>query len=277
MRTQCTEILVSFGPQDQLIGILSGPVDSTAPVLVLPNAGMVPRAGPFRLHVELARRLAGQGIRTFRFDTPGTGEAPRIGACSAHQATLAAIERLAEDYAAERFVVGGICSAADLGWSTAIADPKVVGMLMLDGLSFTGFWFHVERLRGVLRRGSKAWSGIASRFVKRTAANVAGPQRPTVAEYRDWPTRAEARRQFQELVDRDVKSLWIYTGGFNELFLHPRQFQQNFGVSARHHNTTMLHWPDCDHTFYAREHRGRLVDAIEQWLVNWPPTQRAAR
>jgi hypothetical protein len=29
----------------------------------------------------------------------------------------------------------------------------------------------------------------------------------------------------------------------------------------------MHYWPDCDHTFYARQHRDRLLGTIEQWML----------
>lgn len=263
--------LVTFGPDQRLVGILSGDPASTAPVLVLPSAGLIPRVGPFRLHVELAERLAPHGIRTFRFDTPGVGEAPRLPGCDTHEATLAALDHLARHYGVDRFVVGGVCSAADLGWATATRDPRVVGMLMLDGISFTGFWFHFARIVGALQRGPRAWFGIAGRLLGRTAASAAAAagagRLPFVASERGWPARAEARRQFAALVRRGARSLWIYTGGYADLFLDPRQFTAMFGRAARDPRVTMHYWPDCDHTFYARAHRDRLLATIEHWMV----------
>lgn len=264
--------LVTFGPEQRLVGILSGDPASTAPVLVLPNAGLIPRAGPFRLHVELAQRLAAHGIRTFRFDTPGVGEAPRMSGCDTRGATLAALDHLARHHGVERFVVGGVCSAADLGWAMATQDRRVVGMLMLDGISFTGFWFHFARIIGALQRGPASWFGIARRLLGRTAASAAAAaagagRPPVVAADRGWPGRAEARRQFAALVHRGARSLWIYSGGYADLFLHPRQFGAMFGRAARDPRVALHYWPDCDHTYYARPHRDRLLDTIEQWMV----------
>lgn len=264
--------LLQFGPERRLVGILSGPADAAGPVLVLPNAGLVPRAGPSRLHVELAQRLARVGMRSFRFDTPGVGEAPRLAQCSAHDATLAALDALQQAYGATTFVVGGVCSAADLGWSAANADRRVIGMLMLDGLSFTGPWYQWAKMMGALRRGPAAWAGIAGRLFARTATAAVGPSRPSIGEYRDWPDKQTAQRRLAELVERDVRSLWIYTGGFGDLFLHPRQFADNFGAAARDHRTSMHHWPDVDHTFFARAHRERLLKTIEDWMLQWRST-----
>ncbi|MGV8940239.1 MAG: alpha/beta fold hydrolase [Lysobacter sp.] len=256
--------IVRFGPGQQLVGILSGSdLAINAPVLVLPSAGVVPRAGPFRLHVELARRLSAHGVRTFRFDVPGVGEAPRIKGCGAQEATLAALECLAENHGAERFVVGGVCSAADLAWSAAASDQRVRGVVLLDGLAFGGPWFRFALIIGVLRRPIREWFAVARRLLVRSRSTE--PVLST-GDYRDWPSREDARRQFAQLVAEDVHSLWVYTGGFAGVFLHPRQFAWSFGAAARDRRVAMHYWPDCDHTFFARTHRDRLLDTVVNWL-----------
>ena len=67
--TPTNEVFVRFGPDQRLTGILSG-VGGNGCTLLLPSAGLQPRAGPFRMHVLLADRLARQGIRCFRYDVP---------------------------------------------------------------------------------------------------------------------------------------------------------------------------------------------------------------
>jgi hypothetical protein len=256
------ETLVQFGPRNQLVGILSAGAES-APVLVLPNSGMVPRAGLFRLHVELSRKLEAQGMRTFRFDLPGVGEAARLPGCDDRQATRAALDHLAGQYGCQRFVIGGVCSAADLGWRIAVPDARVCGLLMLDGISFPGLWFQWARVAAVLRRSPLQWPGVALRLLRRMRA--AQPA-PVAGDYRDWPSREEARRELAELAARQVQMLWIYTGGVADRFLHPREFRAGFGKAARSATIALEHWPDCDHTFYARAHRDRLLDAVAAWL-----------
>lgn len=256
------ETLVQFGPRNQLVGILSEGSPG-APVLVLPNSGIVPRAGLFRLHVELARALEALGVATFRFDLPGVGEAPRIAGCDDRQAMRAALDHLASQYGRSHFVVGGVCSAADLGWRLAVDDPRVVGALLLDAVTFTGPWFHLQRIASVLRRSPAKWPGIVQRlFARLRAAHPAA----VASDYRDWPDRKLARAQLAALVARKVQLLWIYTGGVSERFLHPREFYWAFGSAARDPCNTLDHWPDCDHTFYTRAHRDRLLGTISNWF-----------
>ncbi len=48
-----------------------------AALCVLVNAGMVAKSGPWRLYVEVARRLAHAGVATLRFDLGGIGDSRR--------------------------------------------------------------------------------------------------------------------------------------------------------------------------------------------------------
>ncbi len=257
------DTIVRFGPQEGLVGVLSGgPAARNAPTLILFNAGMVPRAGPFRLHVELADHLAARGLRTFRFDLPGVGETSHQVKCEEHVAASLAMDHLARQHGCTQFVIGGVCSAADLGWRVALQDSRVAGLLMLDGVSFTGPWFHFARIAGVLKRPPGQWLGVLARMFDRfrkRGQTFAG------SDYRQWPERDAARRQLAQLVARNTRMLCIYTGGMTG-FLHPRQFAWSFGPAARDHRVVMHYWSDCDHTFYARTHRDRLLETVGHWL-----------
>jgi hypothetical protein len=264
------ESIVRFGPGARLVGILSGSgLPADAPVLVLPNAGLVPRAGPFRLHVELARRLAARGVRTFRFDLPGVGESPRDPGLDYREATLTALEQLSSMLHEPRFVVGGVCSAADLGWIAAISNSHVVGVMMLDGMCYAGPWFQLARIRAVLRRGPRHWLGVAFRRLRRRTTRPG--DRPM--DLRNWPSLQQARTQMATLLARGVRFLCIYSGGVEDYFLDARQFGWTFGAAARDPRVRMHHWRDCDHTYFARAHRERLLETVIGWLTGevFPP------
>jgi pimeloyl-ACP methyl ester carboxylesterase len=259
------ETIVRFGPNAQLVGILSGTeLAADAPVLVLPNAGLVPRAGPFRLHVELARRLLALGWRTFRFDLPGVGESARDPGFDYREATLAALEYLGANLSGARFAVGGVCSAADLGWMAALSNERVAGVMMLDGMCYAGPWFQLARFTAALRRDPRHWFGIARRLIQRK--RVRTNDRPM--DLRNWPPLHEARVQMATLLARGVRFLCVYTGGIGDYFLDVRQFGWTFRAAASDPRVRLHHWPDCDHTYFARAHRERLLDTVITWLVN---------
>lgn len=259
------EALVRFGPGRRLVGVLSG-VATAGQVLLLPSAGLQPRAGPFRLHVELAGQLAAHGIGSFRYDVPGVGEAPRLADCTASQTTIAAIDSLATDHGCRMFAVGGICSAADTAWDVANLDRRVSALLLLDGLCYAGPWYRYARALDLLRRLPYEWR----RFARILPGRLRGGAGLDSGAYRTWPGHALARYQFAQMVARDVRLLCIFSGGYGDRFLHPRQFGWTFGPPARDPRVTMHYWPDCDHTYFARAHRQRLVDAIVEWMAGLP-------
>lgn len=265
---------VQFGPGGRLTGILTGSASTSSPTLLLSSAGLQPRAGPFRLHVEIAERLATHGIATFRFDVPGVGEAPRLPRCDANSATLAAIDALAEQ-GFSNFVMGGLCSAADQSWNSAVQDPRVRGIVLLDGISFRGPWYHYAKALDRARRFPSQWRRMLGRVAGRVHRGGGNTTALESDDFRDWPTHAEAREQFAQLVGRDVQMLWIYTGGYTDKFLHPRQFRWAFGQPAVDRRVAMHYWPDCDHLFYGRRYRETLLDTLERWMLRLDAPQGA--
>lgn len=255
------DAFVRFGPSNQLVGVLSGP-SIAGPILLLPSAGLQPRSGPFRLHAVLAQRLAAKGIRTFRYDIPGVGEAPRLPGCDAIQATVAAIDQLQASHNGASFAVGGICSAADVGWDVANVDSRVAAVLLLDGVCFGGPWYRYARTWELLRRLPREWRHFARKATGRLRGNASLDSNA----FRTWPTHAQARKQFADMVGRGVRLLCIFSGGYADRFLHPRQFEWSFGTAARASCVTLRYWPDCDHTYFGKSQRERLIIAIADWM-----------
>lgn len=263
------EVFVRFGPGGQLVGVLSGP-PGNGPVLLLPSAGLQPRSGPFRLHWILAQRLAAAGMRSFRYDIPGVGEAPRLPGCDATQATIAAIDQLEAMHGGRTFAIGGICSAADTGWEVATGDPRVTALLLLDGVCFRGPWYRYARMLGLLRRLPREWL----HFARKASGRLRGNSSLDSNAFRTWPSQAQARAQFAQMVARDMRLLCIFSGGYEDRFLHRRQFQWSFGSPAVDPRVTMHYWPDCDHTYFGRGQRERLLETIVDWMRTLPARQR---
>lgn len=257
------ERILHFGPDDRLFGLLSGTPDPrTREVLVLLNAGFMPRTGPFRLYVELARRLARAGTPVFRMDMPGVGESPMLSDMSELEALSAGMDRIATEFGCDRFVVGGICSASDVAWRLSEQDPRVSGLLLLDPVAFRGPWYWLERWREFLSRPPASWWKVLRRKLQPRQPSTA----PAAGDFRDWPSLEQARSHLQALLARNARLLFVYTGSAADRFRDRRQLAWAFGPAARGDGVQLHFWPGSDHLFYLRGYREKLMDAVERWL-----------
>ena len=245
-----------------MFGLLSRPPDGIAcdTAVVLFNAGILHRPGPFRTNVLLSRALAALGYATLRFDMPGVGDSLQFADRSLEQTTRAVLDRLQDITGCQQFVVGGICSAADVGWKLALADSRVAGILMIDGLARKGLWFTIARAARAIRTPLSAWPGKLRRHVARAPVST-----ETVENLRDWPVPGETRPLLAKLLGRGVKVLMIYTGG-TSYFLHARQFRSTFGANADSAAIDFHFWPRCDHMFFSVSDRKLLITATGNWM-----------
>ena len=252
--------------EEDVFGILSRPShDCVSDVcVVLFNAGFIHRSGPFRLHARLARALAASGVTTFRYDAAGVGDALVRSSQTQVQATRTSLDALETRLGYRRFVVGGICSAADLGWLMALADPRVVGLISIDGLARLGPWYLLGRLRRALQKSPGEWiSAIRLRLAR---SGSAMPAAVSAADLREWPVFGAEREQLQSLIERRLEWFALFTGG-TSYFLHARQWRATFGSATRSPLIEFRFWPRSDHTFFAESDRRRLIDTVVTWAA----------
>jgi hypothetical protein len=251
--------LIAIG-SNGLYGLLSRPdVPSTAPAVVLFNAGLVHRVGPSRLNVRLARALAAAGRPVLRFDLPGIGDA---GASEMPWLAVAAqaLDALHARVGSTHFVVGGLCTAADLAWQLALADTRVCGLLALDGLARRGAWFRLGQIDLLLHRPLREWPQILRRRMRGAEPDVA------VEALRDWPDPGVERAQSTRLAARGVHMFALYTGGAAPYFLHRGQFRATFGALAKAPRAQLEFRRSSDHAFYAESDRRQAIASVSAWL-----------
>jgi dienelactone hydrolase len=252
-------------------GLLTAPSGtSRAAAVVLLNAGSLHRAGPFRLHVLLARALAEAGYVVLRFDLPGIGDA-MASASRPHVDTVrAALDRLVAVCPVRKIVVGGICSAADLGWKAALVDDRIAGLLMLDGLARQGAWFQFERIARLLANPPRLLAALR----RRAGSTASAGARITQEDIRDWPAPGTERGEFAQIVQRGVEVLAAYTGEAANYALHRRQFRSTLGAPAFAPNVRYVEWPRADHLFCNPVDRAEAIVAIRDWLTERIPQWR---
>ena len=148
-----------LGAQQNLVGITTDPLSTdnfpSRSSAVFFNAGIIHRVGPSRLYVNIARRLAEVGCGSTRFDHAGFGDsAARCDDMPFEQsATLEGreiMDALQQSSGVDRFILIGLCSGAVTAFESALADPRVAGVVLINP---QGFDESPEWNRYIMNRG----------------------------------------------------------------------------------------------------------------------------
>lgn len=286
------ERVVRIGDTHPLVGILTEPaVDGPPerPAFLLLNAGILHRVGPSRIGVILARALAADGHPALRFDFSGIGDSGhrpdgKPFAERSVQEVGEAMDHLEALLGVRRFVALGLCSGADAAYAAALADPRVIGLVALDGHSYRTWKYWIHRYAPRLFRARSWLNLITGRtylgpMLRRLRSRGKGKTRQ-VQEVdvfrRDLPPREEVAEGYRALANRGVRTLQIFTGGIEGRYNHRDQFRDAFR-SVDFRGTLQLEFlADSDHTFTASSSRRALVEIVRAWSAQGWPSSRAA-
>ena len=148
---QVRESLVQIG---HLFGILAEPINANSdrPAIVVLNTGANHHVGNNRMYVPFARDGATAGFRVMRFDFTGIGDSARDSAIPADRIysnecvteVKSVLDYLEAERGARRFVLMGLCSGAYVAYHTAVAEPRVSAIVIINLLTF--HWRHGDSL-----------------------------------------------------------------------------------------------------------------------------------
>lgn len=267
MKETCTQ----FGPGGRLAGIFTEPAGNAARRgCILVSAGLSPKAGPYRLYTELARRLAEDGVITLRFDLGGIGDsAPAPSGRSLRERTELelglALEHMKECFSLAELTLGGLCSGAEDSLRGALVSRDVTGVAMIDPFAYrVPGWYSRHALHRAARRTLRAL-GIYEPLDP-PAARSDAPPAPRVVEYR-YMEREESARILGELLARDARVHFFYTAGVREAFNHPQQLRAAFPELDFRDRVTLDYFPHMDHTQLLAEDRRELVEAVARRMT----------
>lgn len=293
-----TERIHTFGESGNLTGIVTlppgdlGAASSSAaarPFVVILNAGLVHRVGPFRMSVDLARRLAAGGSRVLRFDQSGIGDSRSGG----HAGTVEeraqsdgrqAMAFLADRYGARTFAVGGLCTGAMNAHRLGVEDERVAALWLLDGYAYPTWPGLGRRIAGALGR-PRSWPSVGRRLAGETmeyalsrlgwTGLAAAPAPPpadarTALFFQDWPPLASVRRDLERMLRRGAHMLFVYSGGWSG-YEHAGQFDEMFPRLPGRERVTVDFQPEADHTFFALADREAMFRSVERLLARVRP------
>ena len=280
-----TEHSFAFGARSDLIGTLTFPSQRTSgatPGLILFNAGVLPRIGPHRLNVNLARRLAGLGVATLRFDLHGHGDSARadgrLGFFEQVDADLRdAMDQLVQRAGVQRIAILGYCSGAYPELRIALSDSRVDSVLLFDGFAWPTLRATLRRYRlRVRQRGTwGAVSGWATRVVPGLATRLADRLRtvwqPVNAAVAPTPDviidRAQLVRDLNTLAQRGVRVIVLASGDSFERVNYAGQFRdatRKHGLSER---VITEFLPEIDHVVTSLRSQRIFCDFVAaRWL-----------
>jgi pimeloyl-ACP methyl ester carboxylesterase len=280
---------VQFGADVKLAGVVtevSRPGDR--PACILLNAGVVHRVGPNRLYVRLAREFAALGHLVLRFDFSGRGDSDaRTDGLSFFESSVAeardAMDYLAQSRGARRFILLGICSGGGNAFQSTLADPRVVGAVMVDVHAYPTFGYY---LRYYAKRlwNLESWRNTLSgrnalgRTLRRGLGSSESADEPdgepaepgTRSNEGLVQSKAETGRAIEAVIDRGVRLLLVFSGTWRA-FNYRGQFRDAFPALFRRGMIQVEYFPEADHTFSRLYNQQRLVDTISAWLTTgWP-------
>lgn len=269
---------VQFGPQQSLVGVLTMPSEPGPTAVLLFNAGVIPRIGPHRLNVKMARDLARRGHVVLRLDLAGQGDSryvavPGRDGVSAVADLRAAMDHVQQTTGVARFAVIGICSGALNGFAAALADERVVAVLMFDGFWYRSRWSHLvrdwKRLRDV------SWREVMMAVRRRLtgALRSSGSAKDSAgifdgSEALANPPKASFVRDVGSLVDRGVALFFMYGGSVIDYYSYGAQFRHTFGRETWWGRVRCEFHPAFDHTFVSREAQQRMIRVVGAWLAD---------
>jgi alpha/beta superfamily hydrolase len=290
-----TESPVRFGPHDGLFGIMCRPNQQRdAPPILLVNTSANPRAGNARIAVDLARRLAAEGIASLRMDGAGMGDsAPATGELGSPYSEAAtndvrhAVELLHQQ-TGEPAIVLGICSGAYHALQAGLLDARVGGLVLVnlqrfvwregdppdairrDALRPTQFYLrHIldwQSWRRLLLADFDVLNLIRVLSV-RVLLRIVASLDPVITLIAGGATRVgRVRRSVRTLGLRAVPILYVLGNndpGIEELATYfgadGRRLRQQSGLTFR-----ML--ADSDHTLSSHRVRTALIEEVVAWI-----------
>jgi pimeloyl-ACP methyl ester carboxylesterase len=270
------ETALQFGPENNLVGVLTSPAASQTSlgVLIL-TSGVVHRIGPHRVSVKLARHLAQLGYECMRFDVSGVGDS-RTPAGAADfrlqdvRDTTAAMDWLEREHGIRQFALFGICSGAVNAYSTALADARVSAVFMLDGFIYPtrkgriNYYLTKLRALGLAKAfrmaGARLWQRLSTAKERRQRAPDAAS-----SKVRN-PTPEEFGNGMQGLSDRGVRVALMFTGSVLNEYSYAGQLRDTFPAHPFVEAIACHFAPDMDHTLTSIESQRRLVALATHWV-----------
>lgn len=280
-KNDVTEIIVRFGPNQSLIGILSmhKMMRHDLPAILFLNSGILHHIGQNRLHVRMARHFAMRGFLSMRMDFSAIGDSPtssQPGRIEERwlQEISAALARL-KAFGAKEFIIYGNCSGARMALLAACSKARISAVIPVNLQPIQVPWlYYIEILFcsniywRKLSYELKHWERLRSflaKFSKREASDDDGnrAQNNNTEDYQHEETNEQLIRQVLEKSSANIYLIhaqWdVGRRPFSHLVKRLKKTQFSHRLS---HNIIA----DMDHDFFLRRGQDDLLKSTTEWL-----------
>jgi hypothetical protein len=183
----------------------------------------------------------------------------------------AAMDHLQATQGIERFLVFGICSGAVNAYRLAIADPRVVGILMLDGFAYKSKAYKLKDFLARLRLvPGKDLPGFLGDIARKAMGKIKRKLKPQPVSTIDAsiaviaPPVADFERDISALTGRGVDVFCVFSGGV-QVTSGARDQLCGLGNAAFLQKVRVEYWPEVDHTATALHSQTLLRQALCDW------------
>jgi pimeloyl-ACP methyl ester carboxylesterase len=273
------EQVILFGSSSELTGILtkSDSQNSSATAVCLLNSGFIHRTGFNRFNTDLARKLSECGLTSLRFDLHGLGDSARFDGKRDYneQASIdigEAVTTVLDKSGAKKCILVGLCSGADFAHVVAVADPRVCGVVFLDGYAYPTLRFRFNDYKPALMKPWKVINYFFKRLSKfQKQRTISATLNSTATEdtsyVREFPPRAKIAKEVCTLVDRGVVLYYVYSGGIPIYYNYGDQFRDMFRSINFKGKVSYDFVKDADHTYTLVVLRRKLEEMVVNWIV----------
>lgn len=268
------EVAVLFGPDESLVGVYTPAEGGGDLCCLLSNAGLMPRMGPNRLNVKIARELARQGVSTLRFDLAGLGDSKANTSAVSWRDQAVQDIRSAMDFATQRFgqrrfVIFGICSGAENALNASLADERVIASFMVDGFWYRSIWTRPVQWFNRIRKltPSRVMRGIRRRVRSRGSPSTEEQNLEFFpGEESANPPREVYAKTMNALAARGTRIFVLYTNAAADYVSYSNQLRDAFRGEpfARHIGSELI--MDIDHTAVPIAAQRRMIFMFTDWV-----------
>jgi hypothetical protein len=250
--------------------------------VLLLNSGILHRVGACRMHVQIARALAAQGFTTLRFDHAGIGDSEGRKDTlpfeqAAVQETREAMDYLEQSKGAREFLLGGLCSGADMAHMVAAVDVRVKGLFMLDPWAYRTRGYYLRHY-GLRALQPAVWKTFIRHRVGKLRGAVA-PSSATALEedfevptyVREFPPREKVASELRRFVERNMRIVAIFSGGQQDCYNHEGQYAEAFAEVPFGGRLRECYYATADHIFTGMAHQRAIVEAAQVWAMQYAP------